>query len=285
MEIFRAILPDFFKVNAAILTIILAALALGPNVQDFILRHLIIAALAIAAIEVCAVALLIYLHRGRLIQNHFDDLNSNFETIESLHMRFADAKDFSGTDRIYREWFKLTLAVQDSEFCKILDRGQFVRVLEARHRDGSQRSNVIVGYYSVWPLSMATFESIADGNLQEQNIVSADVLVPSDPLAKVLYVSEICVSQQAWKYARGPLMCDFASYIGDMVRRFPNIEYVAAWPYSDHGQHYVKKSNMTPVGKSRPQKFYWAHRDVVLTNQQTHRRFKSKWSTPHFPVF
>lgn len=279
----RSALPAFVRANAAILGLILAALALGSGVQDTIREHLIVFAASLILLEGCVIAGLIYIHHDQSTRRHFDEVAAEAGTVKALQVRFAMSTDFRPTDRVYREWFKPGLSVDDGEYCKLMDRGDFVRVVEAKHREGAQQSVVIVGYYSIWPLALSTFEAMADGRIRERQITSAMILSPSDPAARVLYVPEICASKRAWEFARGPLVFDLAHYIRHLLLQNSHLEYVAAWPYSDQGQHYVDKLRMRRVGRSRRQKFYWASRHAVLPVLQDRQQFKPKWSAPHFP--
>jgi len=278
MEAARAALPDFFKANAAVLGLFLAALALGTGVQHAVLDHLLLTAAAFLLVEGCIVLVLAYRHRDQSTRRHFDELEGDALTVEALTCRFAAADDFPGTDRVYLEWFTPQLSVDDGEYCKLMDRGEFVRVVEARHSAGSQQSKVIAGYYSVWPLSKDTFEGMADGRIPERDFKSSMILPPSDPNAFVLYVPEICASKRAWDIARSPLVADLARYIGHILVQNPHIAHVAAWPYTKQGRHYVERAKMRRLGASWLRKFYWADRDNVLTLPQTRRPFKAKWT-------
>jgi hypothetical protein len=278
MEAAWAAMPDFFKANAAVLALFLATLALGTSVQHVVLDHLLLTAAAFFIVEGSIVLTLAYRNQDQSTRRHFEELDGDALTIEALICRFAVADDFPGTDRVYLEWFAPQLSVDDGEYCKLMDRGEFVRVVEARHSAGSQLSKIIAGYYSVWPLSKETFEGMADGSIRERDFKSAMILSPSDPNAFVLYVPEICASKRAWDIARSPLVADLARYIGHILIQNPQIAHVAAWPYTKQGRHYVERAKMKRLGASWRRKFFWADRDNVLTFPQTRRPFKAKWT-------
>lgn len=280
METARSALPDFFKANAAVLGLALAALALGPGVQEAVSSHPIFSLIAIIALEVCIILILAYIHRDQSTRPRFDELPNDALTIDALCGRFATSHDFSGTSRVYHEWFKPHLSIDDGEYCKLMDRGEFVRVVEVKHSAGSQKGRLVAGFYSVWPLSLDVFDQMAGGHLRERDFNSAMVLSPSDPNAAVLYVPEICASKRAWDVARGPLVTDMARYIGHLLTQNPHIQNVAAWPYTRQGRRYVNWAKMKRVGGGWLHKFYWATRDNVLTLPQTRRAFKAKWTIP-----
>ena len=92
------------------------------------------------------------------------------------------------------------------------------------------------------------------------------VLSPSDGQASVLYILEVCTSKHEWSAVRSSLMMDLACYVGHLLRMNQHLKYVATWPYTDFGFHYVRKFKMKRNGRSIFRKFYSVKRDIVLAS-------------------
>jgi hypothetical protein len=161
---------------------------------------------------------------------------------ERLEIRYGVPTDFSETEAIYHEWFRPSLSISDEEYIKILNRGPFMRVLEATIGIGGNRRKEILGFYDVWPLADDIFEALARGSLKERQLNAAHVLDFDDPQVTTLYVPEICVSR---RFNDGSMLVrDMMRYVAHIIDRHPNIQRVAAWPYTTAGRELVKRFGM-----------------------------------------
>lgn len=278
MRPLSSVFSGFFSANAAILALFLGALGLGTGVQDMMLGHPYLAGALLGFIELVVILSLIFIHRDHPTTPRLDNYDDDSISVVALHGRFAEVQDLPDVDQVYHEWFKPELEIAGEESCALLERGEFMRVIEAEHIKSSKTQIRIAGYYTLLPISLDTFGKLSNGVLLERNLKSTMVLSPSDQQASVLYIMEVCTSKHEWSVVRSSLMMDLACYIGYLLNTHKQLEYVATWPYTEFGFHYVKKFQMKKYGKSILKKFYAVKRDIVLSQPITRKRFNSQWT-------
>jgi hypothetical protein len=275
----RQILLNFVKANYAVAMFVVGAVAIEA-VRTWLVAHIYFSSISLLIVEVAVLACLTLMYRGRREIETNDLFPENVVKRERLEVRFATTKDFVETEAIYHEWFKPALSIDDEEYLKIMDRGSFIRLAEATIGTETHAYKTIIGFYDIWPISGATYDGLARGNIREKDLTSDDVLDVSDPLASTLYIPEICVSK-GWDV--GPqLLRDLMRYIDHIVQQNCNIVRVAAWPYTKEGKRLIEGSKMTRA-RWRPFKapIHQVPIAIVRRLPKPTGQFKSKWSTKY----
>jgi hypothetical protein len=196
--------------------------------------------------------------------------SNHFRRDGPVRLRDASRADFDQTEAIFTEWFPSTLSIDDEEYKTLLERGGYVRLAQA---EGPFSRAETVGFYSVWPISRRTFESLVEGTRKEKELTAMDVLQFDDHQAEVLYIPEIAIRRRS-KY--GPrLLRDALQYIRRRLTEHANLQTVALWAYSPNGRRLARKLGMKRTfgrGSSVTASFYSIDRDAALASSILSRR-------------
>jgi|GEM_PF-4889770 len=230
------------KASAGLAGIFIATLGV-PNALVFVLSHKLLVALIYMTMEAVLLGIVWMSGRGAIEQPKPPFRAHALQKVR-MEIRFATAADFAGMDRIYDSNLDPDMAMDDGDFRELLTRGNLMRVMEEDFISGSERIKRISGYYSLWPLRAAEFDHIVAGKLKEEDLRPSDIPDLNDPQVAVLYLSEVCVSDQADSGAT--LMRDMLRYIARLLVSHPNIESIAAWPYSEDGKEWVRELKLMP---------------------------------------
>jgi hypothetical protein len=270
-------LLKFAQANFGLVTLAVAILAIGDNVRTFAQENFGVLALVLAVAEAGIIGTLYYLYRNydRTVEGDpFPEFGLKFERVD---FRFGGPDDFPGTERVYHQWFKTQLSVDDAEFCHIAARGPFLRVAEATLVDGSEETHRIVGYYTVWPIAQSTFDKLVSGKMKERELKSEMVLSFSAPNATVLYIPEICASKE-WN-GGSQLVRDLQRYVLHQMEQHKHLNRIGTWPYSKYGRRLVRCFKLR-----RPKKggllgrMHEITRERALTLSRPRTPFAEKWS-------
>jgi hypothetical protein len=164
--------------------------------------------------------------------------------LDEVVVRYASADDAEATEAIYREWFSDALSIDDAEFAKVVSRSLHVRVAEEVYSSGASQ---VVGYYSIWPMSLESYRSMVNGEIKESQFTSSMILAPNAKSANVVYVSEICVRKGST--AGSILLKDAMSYVSAIARKNTKVTCVAAWGSTPIGRSIATRMGMTRVRK------------------------------------
>jgi hypothetical protein len=100
------------------------------------------------------------------------------------------------------------------------------------------------GYYALWPLTHAAYESLTREQIRERDLGVDDIVAPRNPRARVLYVADVCMGSGAPGLV---LLRDLRRTLSDLLRPQSNITRVAAWAFSRPGAHLAGRLGMLPV--------------------------------------
>jgi hypothetical protein len=100
------------------------------------------------------------------------------------------------------------------------------------------------GYYALWPLTEAAYESLTRGQTRERDLGVNDIVAPRGPRARVLYVSDVCMAPGAPGLV---LLRDLRRTLSDLLETRPHITRVAAWTFSPQGARLAGRLGMLPV--------------------------------------
>jgi hypothetical protein len=268
-ENYRSAVFSFFGANAAYIALLIAALSSGTTVGASLFGHWIISVVALLALET-ATAGIIWLLFRRPSPTSKESLFPK-ETIDHLCLRFATADDFEATENVYHEWFPRSISIDDAEARIIFGKRTYVRVIETVTAAGATH---IVGFYALWLLAHTTFESLVSGTIKEKAIKAADLVLPGSPTPKVIYISEICISNDSQIGAA--LLRDAVRYVGKLLDDDPAILGLGAWEYSEIGKLLAKRYCMTQRKRGNGQltEFYDVGRDVAQTIPKPKDQFR-----------
>jgi hypothetical protein len=185
----RSIITTFFSANGAYAALLVGAL----NVESWRLQFVHHPAIDIFSIVVLECTTIIAL--GAIFSpRHRQERAGVFpdDPVVKFKIRFGVAEDFRQAEDVYHEWFPRSVSVDDAEFISILSRGYTARMVEVTHSSGKRQ---VVGYYTVWPISRATFDDLIEGKLKEKDLRASAVMPPNDSGATVLYIPEICATE------------------------------------------------------------------------------------------
>ncbi|MBK6707341.1 MAG: hypothetical protein IPG54_07555 [Sphingomonadales bacterium] len=217
-------------------TLLLAAipLALTTENRNIILDHPFIAVSTLIAIELAVVLYFAF------IRKPIEEDPEFFSDPEKLKttLRFCKAEDNESTEEIYFEWFDKSLSIDDTEYEKIVERNQFVRVAEVVTKNAYGKSTFVAGYYAVFTISSTTLDDLYSGKLKEKDLTSSHVLDINSPDAAVLYICEVVSSKRC--SVREALMSDMLSYIVHIISKNSNIKKISTWPYTRYGKKLVQ---------------------------------------------
>ena len=275
----RATFVAFVKTNFALITILLTAFAV-EEVRDNFKSNLRIWLTALIAIEAIAIIFIILIFNKNRKEGEIETLIGDADDI-TLLIRDGTTNDIDGIERIYGEWFSQKIAINDDEFHKIMSRGIFTRIAEVKRVYGSESRTTIDGYYSLWPISMPTFDDLKNRVIRERDISSDMVLEYGNPLAKVLYIAEISTSGRSEEFIRGTLINDMMRLIAQSMNDNNHLQCVATWPYTKKGKNYVQKYKMVKVNSQIfGPKFFVMERDRVFAQAGRFLKgqtFRKRW--------
>jgi hypothetical protein len=195
--------------------------------------------------------------------------------IEYCELRFCTLEDDEGTLEIYNSWFPPSVSMDDDEYDKIIERGQFVRVAEAHLKRGSSKQVKIVGYYSLFCLSKNTYDKLRRGAIKEKDLKSDDVLDIDDRQAFVIYIPEICESKDV--NVGQILVRDLIRYAFYALNKNENIQFFAAWPFTKYGKRFVQTLKMQKApGRFFFQRLYCLSRRSAVSKPQPSGEFKPR---------
>ena len=120
-----------------------------------------------------------------------------------------------------------------------------MRIIEV---SGLTAEKKVVGFYTFWPLAMATYEKMKNGDLLERNFTATDIARFDDRDAAVLYVPEIGVSKGS-RFGR-LLLKDALEYGCGLLSQNANFKLQAAWGYSTIGKSIASRLGMTKTPQS-----------------------------------
>jgi len=253
----------FAKASVGLAGIFIATLGM-PNALAYVLSHKLLVALSYVTAEAALFGTVWFSGRGALEQPKPPFRAHALQKVR-MEIRFGAAADFAGMDRIYDSSLDAEMAMDDGDFRELLTRGNLMRVMEEDFISGSERIKRISGYYSLWPLRTAEFDRIVEGELREEDLKPSDIPDLSDPEVAVLYLSEVCVSDDADSGAT--LMRDMLRYIARLLALYPNIESIAAWPYSEDGKEWVRELKLMPCRRQwRGRRIYALNRRAALAS-------------------
>jgi hypothetical protein len=265
----------FFSVNAWIVATFVAALSIDESVREFVVQNITWFLVGFVVFQLALVSSIWIYARNQFTPDSPIVSSDPSWHVESLEIRFCNPQDSLGTESVYHEWFTDDVAIDDDEYDKIVARGGFVRVIEADLKKGGSEQRIIVGYYSVFPIKIETFDLLRTGKKKEQDLLCSDVLDPSDPNAKVLYIPEICESKG--RNVGPALVRDLIRYVSHTMHNNKNISYIAAWPYTKYGKKLINDFGMKPaVGRRFFQKVYCMSRVSAETNRLPSGGFKDR---------
>lgn len=202
-------------------------------------NHTILALGSVLITEVLIVAITGGInHVGKSKKLTKDPFFSN--AFEKIIIRFAKPEDYESIMVVFLEYFPAQTSLSPEEYRLLLAPSkQLVRVIEGGYGDGRR---LIIGYYSVWPLSFSTLDDLKGGGMKESELNSTLILSIENPAAETLYISEIAISQTQ-PFGK-TLMRDARSYIGSLLSNNKNIKSISAWGYSDIGEVLASRVGM-----------------------------------------
>lgn len=232
---------DYGQTVFAIFTTIAFSL-FSEEVRSIIKQNQMASALALCAILLLALTFWLWRHGVILKRNDFlplsdDELDSKIEVI------FADKNTSRDIDEIYDKFFPQSGAMDDNEYDIIQERKKFVRAAQKSYQ--RKVAKKISGYYSVFPMSEQTFESLKSGSLKESDLTSSLVLDPDDASANVLYVCEICSIDPETSYH---MIIDMKKYLKKLMRSNGNIIKIGAWGFSESGRRLIRIFGLKNAG-------------------------------------
>lgn len=267
---------NFFRANFALATLIIAVLAVGPDVRAFVAAQVGYSIAALVAVEALVILVLWLLYRVPGAADDEDPFPQEALKRDRLDFRFGMPADFCGTEQVFHEWFGPQLSIDDDEYIAILGKGPFVRIAEVSLSHGAHESKQIVGYYAVLPMARVTYERLAAGKLKESDLKADMVLDFDDPNAVVLYIPEICASKK-WDIG-GSLLRDLLRYAIKALQDHPHIEIVSAWPYTKYGRRLVRDYMMKPRHGKLFGKLHEISRALALALPRPKTPFEERWS-------
>lgn len=224
---------DYGRTVFAILTTIAFSL-FSDEARSFINKNQLGTMLGLATL--LFFALVFWLHRHGIIFKKNDILPLDEDQIDSkIEIIFADKNTSRDLDDIYEQFFPQSGAMDDAEYDLIQDRKKFIRAAQKTYP--RKVAKKICGYYSIFPLSEETFESLKNGSIKESELTNDLILDPDHPLAKVLYVCEICSTDSDAAYH---LIIDMKKYVKKLIRRNAGITKIGAWGFTVSGRRLIK---------------------------------------------
>lgn len=235
--------PGFLGANGLYATLGLGVLQIDAAVRAFALRQWVVLALGVIVLELVTLAVLWWLDRHKVRAGRAKD---PFQaTPEAILIRNSRREDVELTGEVYREWFPSSQLIDPADFARLTSRAVHVRVAEEIYADGVRR---VVGYYTIWPMTQANYDSLVEGRLKECEFTSDMILPPDSPEAEVLYIGEICVRKAS--NAGGFLLRDAMSYVRCLVDQNAAISVVAAWASTSDGRSIAGRVGMTRARRS-----------------------------------
>lgn len=236
----KAFLQKFLAAQGVIIPIVLGMFFSDEAVQYFADQQWLAVA-GLATTEIIVFLFILWIQESVEDEQDFLTDPEKKKTV----MRFCTRDDTESTESVYEEWFSQSLSIDDQEYGKIVDRGQFVRVAEVTKKHSYGESIFVAGYYAVFPISQATLDKLYAGKLKEKDLKSTDILDIDNRSASILYICEAVSSKKC--SVRHELMGDLYSYCAYLISTNANIRKIATWPYTKYGIKSVKKRKFRPI--------------------------------------
>jgi hypothetical protein len=152
-------------------------------------------------------------------------------------MRAAGPDDYPALRALGSAWFPAETLIDSALYRRLLESAVVcVRMLDTEQGPA--------GYYALWPLTAAAYESLRRGEKRERDLGAEEIVAPEDGRASMVYVADICVAQGE----SGPvLLRDMRRTVVDLLRAHPHITGVAAWAFSAEGARLAARLGMRPV--------------------------------------
>lgn len=215
---------------------------------------------------------------SKSVENSDDPFFS--EAFEQVRVRFSVPEDYEGLLRVFSEYFPPETALPAEEYRLLMGTGRgIVRIIEGVCADGKR---LVIGYYSIWPLSSQTLKDLTTGALKEADLNASKVLNFDDPNAETLYIGEIAISRgQPFGQT---LMRDAKSYVLYRAAQHSNMRSVSAWGYSAIGKKLASRMGMQRLAdkKGRPTDFFEANIQSVRTALQSEASRNQIGDIPEF---
>ena len=154
-----------------------------------------------------------------------------------MRMRFAGPDDYPAMRALAGAWFPAETLIDPAVYRHLLAAGTIhARILP--------REDGLAGYYALWPLTSAAYESLRRGEKRERDLAVGDIVAPQDPRAGVLYVSDVCAAPGASGLV---LLRDMQRTLVELLCAHPHITRVAAWAFTAQGAQLAARLGMRPV--------------------------------------
>jgi hypothetical protein len=155
-------------------------------------------------------------------------------------MRTAGPDDYPALRALAGAWFPAETLLDAVLYRQLLaSRMILARILAAE--DGP------LGYYALWPLTAAAYESLRRGEKRERELGAREIVAAEETRGSVLYVADICAAPGAPALV---LLRDLRCLLDGLLRAHPHITRVAAWAFSAQGARLAERLGMRPVPRN-----------------------------------
>ena len=160
--------------------------------------------------------------------------------VRVMMMRTAGPGDYPALRALAGAWFPAETLLDAALYRNLLAAGTILaRILP--------REDGLAGYYALWPLTAAAYESLRRGEKRERDLAVGDIVAPQDTRACVLYVSDVCVAPGASGLV---LLRDMQRTLVELLRAHPHITRVAAWAFTAQGAQLAARLGMRSVAQN-----------------------------------